>query len=50
MLVEAIAEASNRALVDRRRISIAGHSAGGAYAYLIGYRTLLGSPPRFSGV
>ena len=50
MLVEAIAEASNRALVDRRRISITGHSAGGAYAYLIGYQTLLGNPPRFSGV
>lgn len=50
VLAEAIAEASKRALVDPRRVSITGHSAGGAYAYLIGYQTLLGNPSRFSGV
>lgn len=43
-------EAARRVVIDPRRVSIAGHSAGAAYAYLIGYGTLVGRLPRFSGV
>ncbi len=50
VLAEALAGVRSRVLVDPRRIAIAGHSAGGAYAYQIAYGTLLGRLPRASGV
>lgn len=50
VLRESLDEAAKRVLIDPRRVSVAGHSAGGAYAYLIGYGTLAGRLPRFSGV
>jgi predicted esterase len=45
-LFDTISELETRASIDRTRIAIAGHSAGGAYAYLTAYL----SPLEFSAV
>lgn len=45
-IVESLKMVRSAVPVDERRISVAGHSAGGAYAYLLAYETRL----RFSAV